>query len=65
MATLPIATPRGAARRGCSSVWEQCGAIVDLATKRCYTKERDSYFAMTVTDWFGGRDPNPTPNPKP
>ena len=34
---------------------EQCGAIVELATKRCYTKARDSYFAMTVTDWFGGR----------
>ena len=36
---------------------EQCGAIVDLATKRCYTKERDSYFAVTVTDWFGGPRP--------
>ena len=44
---------------------EQCGAIVELATKRCYTKARDSYFAMTVTDWFGGRDPNPNPNPNP
>ena len=38
-----------------ASMIEQCGAIVDLATKRCYTKERDSYFAVTVTDWFGGR----------
>ena len=47
------------------SMIEQCGAIVDLATKRCYTKERDSYFAMTVTDWLGGRNPNPTPTPQP
>ena len=39
------------------SMIEQCGAIVDLATKRCYTKERDSYFAVTVTDWFGGPRP--------
>jgi hypothetical protein len=44
---------------------ERCGAIVELATKRCYTKARDSYFAMTVTDWFGGRGPNPNPNPNP
>ena len=44
---------------------ERCGAIVELATKRCYTKARDSYFAMTVTDWLGGRNPNPTPTPQP
>jgi len=34
---------------------DQCEAIVERATKRCYSEQREVYFRITVTDWFGGR----------
>jgi len=45
---------------------DECEGIVERATKRCYTdtpsanpfapaSARESYFRITVTDWYGGR----------
>ena len=34
---------------------DECDAIVERATKRCYSEKREVYFRITVTDWFGGR----------
>ena len=34
---------------------DECDAIVERATKRCYNDAREAYFRVTVTDWFGGR----------
>ena len=33
----------------------EANAIIDQATKRCYSETREPYFRVTVTDWFGGR----------
>ena len=37
------------------SLIERCGAVVEAATRRCYTQGRRSYFPVTLTDGFGGR----------
>ncbi|KAL1522513.1 hypothetical protein AB1Y20_017500 [Prymnesium parvum] len=30
-------------------------AVIEQATRRCYSDKREPYFQITVTDWFGGR----------
>ena len=37
------------------SMIDKCNSIIDQSTKRCYTEEREPYFRVTVTDFFGGR----------
>jgi len=37
------------------SMIDQCNVIIDQATKRCFSEQREPYFRVTVTDWFGGR----------
>eukprot|EP00966_Prymnesium_polylepis_P115373 2666754-Prymnesium_polylepis.1 len=33
----------------------KANAIIEQATRRCYSEKREAYFKVTVTDWFGGR----------
>lgn len=37
------------------SIIATANAVIEQATRRCYSETREAYFQITVTDWFGGR----------